>query len=125
MSPAQILWARCRGWIEAATLQGPGLESITDVEQRIAAGQYSFWPGANCAAVCEIRHYDNKKALVVVHGGGDLRELLEKIEPMLCAYARAQGCDVMMGEGRKGWERAARDNGYRFGMITMMKNLEH
>ena len=125
MSPAQIHWARCRAWIEAATLQGPRLESIEDVERRIASGQYSFWPGLNCAAVCEIRLYDNKKALVVVHGGGDLTELLGRIEPMLCAYARRQGCDVVMGEGRKGWERAARGSGYYFGMITMMKNLEN
>lgn len=125
MSPAQAHWARCRWWIQAATQQGPQLESIEDVERRIATGQYSFWPGPNCAAVCEIRQYDNKKALVVVHGGGDLTELLEKIEPMLCAYARAEGCDVVMGEGRKGWERAAYGNGYRFAMITMMKNLEN
>lgn len=125
MSPAQIQWARCRSWIAAATQQGPQLESIQDVERRIASGQYSFWPGINCAAVCEIRQYGSRKALVVVHGGGDLSELLEKIEPMLCAYARTQGCDLLMGEGRKGWERAARGNGYRFGMITMMKYLEH
>lgn len=125
VSPAQEHWARCRPWIEAAVQQGPQLETVEDVERRIAGGEYIFWPGINCAVVCAIREYENKKALVIVHGGGDLRELLDRIEPMLCIYARRMGCSIVMGEGRKGWERAARDNGYRFGFVTMTKKLEN
>jgi hypothetical protein len=60
---------------------------------------------------------------VVVHAGGDLGELLDALEPAMCAFARAQACTLMMGTGRKGWERVTRTRGYRFGFITMAKNL--
>ena len=42
-----------------------------------------------------------------------------------CAFARAQGCTLIMGTGRKGWERAAGPRGYRFGWLTMVKSLEN
>lgn len=117
-------WARCRPWIKAALVHSPGLESIEDVERAIARGSYQVWFGRHCCAVTEIADYARAKALVVVHGGGDLAELLEELEPAMCALARAQGCTLIMGTGRKGWERVTRERGYRFGFITMVKDLK-
>jgi hypothetical protein len=47
---------------------------------------------------------------------GDIGELLDELEPQMCAFARAQGCTLIMGTGRKGWERVTRQRGYRFGL---------
>ncbi|HXR94949.1 MAG TPA: hypothetical protein VN718_03675 [Rhizomicrobium sp.] len=117
-------WSRCRRYIEAALVHSPGLETIADVERAIERGSYQVWFGKACCAVTEIAQYARAKALVVVHGGGNLRELLNELEPAMCEFARAEGCTLMMGTGRKGWERATRAHGYRFGFITMVKSLQ-
>ena len=117
-------WARCRHYIEAALGHSPGLETIEDVERAIERGFYQVWFGKACCAVTEIAHYARAKALVVVHGGGDMGELLSALEPAMCDFARAQGCTLIMGTGRKGWERVTQQRGYRFGYVTMVKSLE-
>jgi hypothetical protein len=116
-------WARCRAWIEASAHRSPLPEPIEDIEARLAAGEYQFFPGEHSAVVTEIATFRDRKAMIVRYGGGDLQELLDKIEPALCAVAKAMGCDVMMSEGRKGWERAAEASGYRFAWVTMLKEL--
>ena len=120
-STAASEWARCRHFIEAALARSPGLENIEDVERAIAEGRYQFWPGENCAAVTEIADFARTRMLVVLHGGGDLAELIDQMEPALCAFARAAGCDGIMGLGRKGWERVCEKRGYRFGWVAMVK----
>ena len=83
-------WARCRPYIEAALAHAPGLERIEDVERAIERGSYQVWFGKECCAVTEIAHYAQAKALVVVHGGGDMAELLDELEPAMCAFAGAR-----------------------------------
>jgi hypothetical protein len=61
--------------------------------------------------------------LIVRHAGGDLAELLDRMEPAFCGFARAQGCDAIMGEGRAGWRRACERRGYRFAHLAMIKDL--
>lgn len=122
MTP-QENWARCRPWIEAALVTSPGLETIEDVERLVADGSYQVWFGRNCAAITEIASYPSRKVMTVIHGGGDLTELLDELEPSMCAFARMQGCDAIMGTGRKGWERVTEKRGYRFAWIVMTKDL--
>lgn len=117
-------WARCRHWIEAALTHSPGFETIEDIEEAIASGAYQFWPFPHCAAITEIGIYPRKKVLAILHGGGDLNELLNLLEPVLCECARLNGCDLIMGLGRKGWERPSEKHGYRFGWLAMIKNLK-
>jgi len=116
-------WARCRGWIEAAVETGPGVETIDDVERLIGEGHYQFFPAPRSAAVTEIAQFARRKILIVVHGGGDLEELLDVLEPRMCAFARAEDCDAIMGTGRRGWERVTGKRGYRFAWINMIKDL--
>ncbi len=122
-STAASEWARCRHFIESALAHSPGLESIDDIERGIAEGRYQFWPGENCAAITEIADFARAKMLVVLHGGGDLSELIDGMEPALCTFARAAGCDGIMGLGRKGWQRVCESRGYRFAWLAMVKML--
>ncbi len=122
---ARTEWQRCRPWIAAAIARAPGLETIDDVERMIEEGHYQFWPGERSAAITEIQLYARKKVLCVIHGGGDLTELIDEMEPALCAFARAAGCDLIMGIGRKGWQRICEKRGYSFGWVAMVKALNH
>lgn len=117
-------WVRCRGWIEAAVATGPGVETIDDVEWLIGEGRYQLFAAPQSAAVTEIAQFARRKILIVVHGGGNLEELLDVLEPRMCVFARAQGCDAIMGTGRRGWERVTGRRGYRFAWINMIKDLE-
>lgn len=100
-----------------------GFETIGDVEQSVLDGDYQLWAGERSACITEIRTYPRRKVLAVIHGGGDLHELLKTVEPAMCGFALANGCDGVMGMGRKGWDRALKDNGYEFGWIMMVKDL--
>jgi len=114
---------RCRAWIEAAVATGPGIETIDDVEALIGEGRYQLFTAPRSAAVTEIAQFARRKVLIVVHGGGDLDELLNVLEPRMCDFALAEGCDAIMGTGRRGWERATQKRGYRFAWINMIKDL--
>lgn len=125
MRSAAQEWERCRHWIEAALETAPGLETIEDVERSIESGGYVFFSGPSCAVVCEVREYKKKRVFWIVHGGGNLGQLLDEMEPVLCDYARACGCDLIMGGGREGWKKPCEKRGYRFGWLVMVKDLNN
>lgn len=116
-------WDRCKGWIEAAANTAPWPETIAEIEAKLEAGTYQLWPGDNSAAVTEQCDVLGRKALLVVHGGGSLDELLNCIEPALCAVAKEMGCEVIAGLGREGWKRACMPRGYKFAWLMMAKEL--
>ena len=116
-------WQRCRSWITAALKRSPGFETIEDVERFVSEGKYQFWPGRQSAAITEIAQFAAKKVLIVQHAGGDLAELIDEMEPAFCSFARAAGCDTIMGFGRMGWKRVTEKRGYGFGWVAMVKHL--
>lgn len=61
------------------------------------------------------------KMLKIEHlGGGQLKVWVEKL-PVVEAYAKAQGCDRVMFEGRIGWVRLLDD--YESVAVTLEKRL--
>lgn len=116
-------WPRCRPWIEAALARGPGLETIDDVERYLSEGSYQLLASPNSAVVIELSQYARRKVLTVIHGGGDLEELEDVVEPALCSIARVNGCTAVMLTGRQGWIREGRKKGYDLAFVVMMKDL--
>ena len=122
MNP-QNEWARLKHHIEAAIAKSPGFETIEDVEALVACGKYQVWFGRESVAITEIASYPRRKVLSIIHAGGDLNELQDEMEPQMCAFARSQGCQSITVQGRKGWERVRQARDYKFGFITMYKDL--
>ena len=124
---ARVNWVRCRHWIEAALARSPGFESIEDIEQRVESGEYIFFAGRDCAAICSIEDYCQKRAFVIQHAGGDpespIFDLISELDPFMCDFARSAGCDLIMEKGREGWKPILEKHGYRVGYIAMIKNL--
>jgi hypothetical protein len=116
-------WPEYRDLIVAALATSPGVETIEDVERRLATGAYQAFYGQRSIAITEISHFDRATAVTVIHGGGELGELLDVLEPMIEAYARAIEADQVMGQGRWGWRRPCEAKGYRLGWIVMVKDL--
>lgn len=115
-------WLRGKHWIEASSKITPFPEPIEEYERKIETGEYQFWPGENSATITEIAFFQGRKAMIVRCCGGDLTDL-DCVETALCAIAKDMGCEVIMSEGRKGWEKFAKGHGYKFAWITMIKEL--
>ena len=105
-------WERCKPWIEAALEYAHGTHTIEDIEGGLRAGKFQFWSGRECAAVTVIIVYPRLKALNFFLLGGNLDELLNELEPAICAIARRIGCTREFGVGRKGFERVLKAKGY-------------
>ncbi|HVM95103.1 MAG TPA: hypothetical protein VMT89_01885 [Candidatus Acidoferrales bacterium] len=123
-TPQQREWARCRHWIEEALRASPGVETIEDVEDRLTNLKYIFIPGENCAAICEVVQFTARKIFFITHGGGDLEELLTKMEPVCVKLAKLFDCDGVIGLGRLGWKKPCEKIGYKLAYIAMIKDLE-
>lgn len=120
---AEREWTRCKHWIEAALPYCYGTHTIDDVAAGIGSGQFQFWPGERSAVITEILEYPRLKALNYFLVGGDGQELVERMEPMIAAWAKSIGCTRLVQVGRKGWSRVLRPKGYRPVLTMMLKEI--
>jgi hypothetical protein len=114
-------WERYRPQI-AEAMDG-GLYTLDELEAEIARGETYFWPGANAAVVAKPVSYPNgAKAMTTLWAVGDLDEVLA-LAPGIEATARLVGCTLMLVEGRKGWEKLLKPQGYEPWSVTVAKVL--
>lgn len=124
MSPFEDQWARCEPFIQSALDAGYGTHTIADVRAAIAAGDAVFWPGRRCAAVTEFLTFPRKKALNFWLLGGDGRELVRHLRPVIEAWGRSQDCTLFLGLGtRPSWGRALKRHGYEPGWQYFVKDI--
>ncbi len=110
---------RCKAWLEAG-LEGSPV-TMVDLLTAIARGAM-LWPGKAAAMVTEIGPFGDGKAISVLAAGGDMEEL-KQMALGVEAMGRMNGCAYALVEGRKGWERALKSEGYEFQSITLRKVL--
>lgn len=126
MTEAQQEWERVRPWIEAA-LATNEFFTIEYVEDAIARGEMTLWPGKNGAAVTEFATFPKGKALNIFAVGGvnaeALEELLDVVEPCLETWARVANCKWIMGHGRPGWQRVGNSLGFKPLWNVMLKDI--
>lgn len=118
--PLSAQMDRCEPWLRDS--MESSLISWDQVRALVFQGRAQFWPGRNAALVTEIVSYENTRAIQVVTAGGELDEL-KKLATGAEAYGRAMQCEYALVEGRKGWERALKLDGYEFQSVTVRKRL--
>lgn len=118
-SPELQQFERCREWLEAGLEYSP--LTMVEVLQAIQRGAM-FWPGKACAMVTEISPFGEGKAISVLTAGGDMDEL-KQMALGVEAFGRLNGCSDALIEGRKGWERSLKAEGYVFQSVTLRKAL--
>jgi hypothetical protein len=116
-------WSRCRAWIEAALEYDGGFNSIDDVERAIELGEAHFWPGENSAVVTQFWESREGKALHYWLCGGDLEEIVDRMQPVIDDWGRGQGCSRALICGRQGWSRVLKSSGYSPLWLAMGKEL--
>lgn len=103
---------RCRPWIAAALEYSRGTHTVEDVEHGILSGRFHLWPAARGCLVTEFIEYPQKRVLNVFLGGGELDQLTD-MHDAVEAFARAAGCKAVLIQGRRGWARVWRDQGFK------------
>ena len=116
-------WLRCRHWIEAALPYARGTHTIEDIETGIGNGQFIFWSGSKCAVITEILNYPRKRVLHYFLLGGNLRELVEFMEPRITVWAKLNGCTAVTGAGRAGFERVFAKSGFEPAWRVIIKEI--
>jgi len=119
LAPELAQFERCKAWLEAGLEHGP--LTMVDVLQAVQRGAL-FWPGKASAMVTEIVPFGDAKAISVLTAGGDMAEL-KQMALGVEAFGRLNGCTVALIEGRKGWEKAMKADGYEFQSVTLRKPL--
>ena len=117
MTVAAQEWKRCRHWIEDA-LARVSTHTIDDIEFGLAQCKYVFWPATKSAAVTEIQEFPRAKHMHIFLAGGDLDELRGMV-PMWQSWARFNGCSKVTLCGRRGWERALKQQGWKADLVAL------
>jgi hypothetical protein len=123
MTVAAQEWKRCRDYI-ADALAYVTTHTIEDIEQGIAAGKYVFWPAGKSAAITEIHEFPRTKHMHIFLAGGDLDELRGMV-PMFQSWARFNGCSKVTLCGRRGWERALKQQGWKADLVALSLCADH
>lgn len=111
---------RCKDWLQEA-LEG-GFYTMDDVARAIAEKRAQFWPGKNAAIVTELDTLAQTRVIRVWLAGGDMDEVLSMASGIE-SWARLQGCKSVLIEGRKGWERTLKPQGYEPFSVILTKAL--
>ena len=113
-------WERCHKWISDALKYSGGTHSIEDVYLACAVGEAQLHPLEKSCIITEVVDYPSLTVCRIWLAGGDLDELVEA-EKSIAVWAKAQGCDAMEINGRKGWQRQLKD--YTATSVVLTKDL--
>lgn len=111
---------RCAKWLQDALEYNGGHQDINDVWQGLVDGSYSLIAGKQCAIVIEPSTAGRKKVMNFFLAGGDLEEL-QALEKTISAKCKADGFDLVLIVGRRGWVK--RLDGYKETAVIMEKVL--
>ena len=122
-------WPVVSEWCVAALEYGCGLLELEDIVAGVAARDMQMWlvfdddrPVAVC--ITEILSFPRKKMLsAFIIGGVGLESWVGQLDDTLTRYAQGQGCTVLNGSGRRGWERVLKKFGWEHPATTYMKRL--
>lgn len=116
-------FSRCQKWLEDALEYNMTGQTLDDVKQGLASGEYILWPGRNSAVVTEHFETPEGKFLNFFLAAGDLEELAGMLAPIE-DWAKENGVNKITLYGRRGWERSfMKRAGYRTHWVIMTKDI--
>ena len=129
VDPARIgqIWPYVRDMIDegyAAT----GEITPPDLPQWLAAAKGQLWLSVDggrivAALTTSLVPMRNGLALRMICCGGSRLELWKDCHKQIEDFARVEGCDRILSEGRPGWERVFKLDGYKVTRVTLEKRL--
>lgn len=120
MQPPIPYWDKHKPALEALT--GMMIYSVSEVEDMIRAGRAMFFPTEKSAVITEITIRGDQKCMECIAAVGDMEDVTS-MAPGIEALARSMGCEIIILEGRKGWEKMLKPSGYEFMAVSLRKSL--
>lgn len=112
--PRLVELDRCRPMLERVLTETPW----DDLCEEIASGRAQLWPGKEAVMVTRVIG----DTLEVWLGAGELQELLS-LEPGVVAFGRSMGCTRVTIEGRQGWGKVLKSNGWAVSFVKYARPL--
>lgn len=79
------------------------LYTVDDVFAAVQRGEYQSFSDGDSLVVTSVRQFPRRKALEIILAVGTLEQIYA-IQPRVVAFARDNGCEVMLASvGRDGW----------------------
>lgn len=96
--------------------------SLEDMRHLLLRQEAQLWVLPNSALVTTVVKHPQAKVLTHWIGGGSLEELIA-VEPNIEMFARDEGCNAILINGRRGWGRVL--NGYTETHTVYAKVIDH
>ena len=122
------VWKHCRHFIAGAYDRQPCNDTFERVERAVHDGSALLWLAWNGerilgAAVTEIWNNPARRICAIIACGGDqINSWLTACLPKIEAFAKAEQCECVHLEGRRGWSRVLKD--YEQPWVTLEKKLK-
>lgn len=99
--------------------------SVEDVAQKLREGAAQLFVLRDGLIITQLDFQPQQKRLRFWIAAGELEDVLELSE-RVCEWGRAQGCEVAILEGRRGWERVLEAQKWvKAPVITMYRDLSN
>ena len=125
-----VVWDDAKRWIEPALKRSKNRYNIEDIREYIEKKLLGLWVAFNddneikAAITTRVYDYPNGRALEMDWIGGEqMDEWLPQFQEKLEDYGRSMGCNVMLGQGRKGWTKPLSQLGWEQESVFFRKEL--
>ncbi|MGE0278352.1 MAG: hypothetical protein AB7R40_23395 [Nitrospiraceae bacterium] len=109
------------GLQKALDLAG-NLHTLQDVADQIKAGKAQLWTSENACIVSEVLTYPRAKVLHYWLACGE-KEAVIALSRDVLAWGKGIGCTAASLAGRRGWERALKDEGWAPQLVYMTRGV--
>jgi|ERR1035437_2295903 hypothetical protein len=120
------VWPLVRGMIDES-YAACGELPPADLPQWLAAGKGQLWLSVEGEIVAVLTTslvpMKNGLALRMISCGGSRMEIWKECHIQIENFARAEGCDRIISEGRPGWSRVLALDGYKVTRVSLEKRL--
>lgn len=114
---------RCRPWIQAALDNSLRSHDFSDVRTLILTNQAQLWSVDTGCAVTTITYYPRSTVLSLWLCGGDFQDVYNEHYWRIENFAKENQCDQIVINGRRGWERRMKAEGYKASSVVITKEI--
>ena len=100
-----------------------GTHSPQDIWECIEAGEMQGWELDGSIIVTTINVYPQIKVCEIVMAAGNLDKLWQIHDQQIEPWAKEMGCKRLVGRGRTGWLKSAKEHGYGRELIMASKEI--
>ena len=116
------LWPHIRHLVNQALKHGNGEYIEADIFDALINARMQLWWGDETILVTELVKHPQKTICNAFLAAGKMDEIAKAL-PRIELWAKAQGADMAVVRGRKGWKRALAAKGYSETHTVLRKQL--